>query len=60
MDSISSIAFGIAGNRSDASGSLTFLGKLMERLWFGRPAVALPTRAVRSSDRPSPGTGLPR
>lgn len=52
MDSISPGATRIAGNHSDFStGVRTFLGKLMDRLWLGKPALGTPYR--RSDQTPA-------
>lgn len=53
MESISSIVFGIAGNRSCGSSTFTFLGKLMDRLGLGNPRVPFVTSAARTSGQTS-------
>jgi hypothetical protein len=52
MESISSIAFGIAGNCSRASGNLNLLEKLMDRFGLGTPRVQFLASSTRSPGQP--------
>lgn len=60
MESISSIASGIAGNCSRDSGNRNLLGKLMDRLGFGTPRVPFVTSSTGSSRQTVPRYELAR
>jgi hypothetical protein len=54
MESISSIAFGMAGNCSRASANRNLRWKLMDRLGLGTPRVHFEASSTRSSGQRHP------